>query len=63
MKVSLHYPMGSDGWTRIVEMPAIPRIGDQVDMAEDDDDEYGVHVVVWTPFQADYDAYVVVRKP
>ena len=45
---------------QIVEMPAVPRIGDDIHF-EDEDNEYKIHRITWTPLEPEYDAYVVLR--
>ena len=45
---------------RNVEMPIVPRVGDDIHF-EDENNEYKIHRVTWTPLEPDYDAYVILR--
>jgi hypothetical protein len=49
MKVTFDYPAGSAGWQREVEVVAVPRVGELVDMVAGDGAEYpfAVHEVRW----------------
>jgi hypothetical protein len=48
----------------VLEHPACPRVGDEVQFGRDDeDDEWSVRTVVHCPFDDDYDVYVVVGPP
>jgi hypothetical protein len=62
MKIQFTLPLGSDGWDKHLDMPAAPRVGDQVafDM-EDDVVEYSIKHVVWYPNSPEIDVYVVLR--
>jgi hypothetical protein len=46
-----------DGWTREADMPAIPRVGEDVAI---DDEELQVKAVIWLPFDAP-ESHAVVR--
>ena len=37
------------GWTRDVDMPAVPRVGDHVRIVGDDYDGYVAQSVIWYP--------------
>jgi hypothetical protein len=63
MKIHFNLPLGTNGWDKTIEMPAVPRIGDTVDFGNDDEsDEHDVKYVVWTPNDAEIDAYVVLKS-
>ena len=44
----------------VVEMPAVPRIGDTLQLWDDSTD-YEIKHVMWTPYEPDHDAYVVLQ--
>lgn len=55
--------MGSDGWTRDLDMEAIPRVGEEIRLggASADDRGYSVRTVVHYLDDPDFDVYGVVR--
>ena len=63
MRVQFKLPLGSQGWDKHLEMPAVPREGDTVDFSIDDDSDrsYVVRHVVWYPNMPEIDAYVVLE--
>lgn len=44
----------------VVEMPAVPRVGDMIEMTPDDGC-YQVRTVIWTPSEPRYDVQVRFR--
>lgn len=62
MRIQFTLPLGSEGWDKYVDMPAVPREGDTVDFSVDDDGHgYLVRTVVWYPNSPEIDAYVVLK--
>jgi hypothetical protein len=61
MRVQFRMPLGSKGWEKHLEMPAVPRAGDTVALGIDGEEvEYQIRHVVWYPESLDIDAYVVL---
>jgi len=61
MKVAIERmpPLEFDEWRyRRFDMPAVPRVGDHVEVDEND---YVVEVVIWCPQSDEEDAWVQVR--
>lgn len=62
LRVKCNYPKGSDGWTKDVLMPVIPRVGESINFSTDDgSDEYEVKYVVHYPNDPDMDVYIVLK--
>jgi hypothetical protein len=68
IRVRLHAPRGvgpdKAGFSRDVQMPAVPSVGDTVSLGAEDTDGsacYRVHAVDWTPDEPLFDVYVVLR--
>lgn len=63
MRVRIDYPMGGEGWELRLDMPQVPRAGDDVCLYTPDGDEvhYAVRVVIWTPQDEGLDAIVVLK--
>lgn len=69
MRVHFRAPHGVGDWNRIVEMPAVPRVGDQVEGPVEEGGLYTVLRVQWSPWRIpegsvsyDYDVYVVLSR-
>ena len=60
MMVRFHLP-GTHGFTTDWEMAQVPGRGDTIVLPDGDEDDYLIHHVVWTPTDANHDAYVVLK--
>lgn len=61
MKIRFNYPLGSEGWTKDIRMPAAPRVGEEVLFENNGDDLYLVRSVTWTPDDR-FAVYIVLTK-
>lgn len=62
MRIQFTLPLGSQGWDKHLDMPAVPRKGDTVDFGDGNmTDSYVVRAVVWYPNSPDIDVYVVLE--
>jgi hypothetical protein len=63
MRIQFTLPLGSEGWDKHLDLPAVPRVDDWVAFGVDDDvTEYRIRTVVWYPESPEIDAYVVLKR-